>query len=95
MERAVTVYEDTGFVYWECNGVEFAGLCRLLKRVLLVDNYSSEQFRQDSKRVLGVESLPRFEFWFADTEVDERKARQERIEHLKGLIKLYEGGEKY
>ena len=93
MERAVTVYEDSGFVYWKCNGVEFAGLCHLLKGVLLVDIYSSEQFIQDSKRVLGVKSLPRFEFWFTETEEDERKARQERINHLKELIKLYEGGE--
>lgn len=94
MKVAVVVRDDFGFRYWKYDGVEGAGLCSLLQGVLLVGSHSLGRFTLDSEKVLGVESLPRLKFWFTDTEEDERKARQERIEHLKGLIKLYEGGEK-
>ena len=91
MEEAGIVYNDFGIPYWEYDGEEFAGLCTLLKVVPTVVNCSLNQFVQDSKKVLGVESLPRLKFWFTCIDDDEPKARQERIEHLENLIKLYEG----
>ena len=90
LEEAGIVYNDFGIPYWEYNGEEFAGLCTLLRVVLLVDSYSLCQFTLDSKKVLGVKSLSRLKFWFTCIDDCEPKARAERIEHLKELIKLYE-----
>src|SRR5690625_569649 len=89
MEEARVVRDDFGIPYWEYNGVEFAGLCSLLQSFLSVRCYSY-QFVQDSKKVLGKADLPRFGFWYTNINKDEPKARQERIEHLKKLIKLYD-----
>ena len=90
MEEAEVVYDGFGFSFWEYNGVEFAGVCTLLRVVPTLANCSLDQFMQDSKRVLGKEYLPRLKFWFTSLNKDEPKAKKERIEHLKKLIKLYE-----
>src|SRR5690625_346600 len=92
MEEARVVRDDFGIPYWEYNEEEFAGLCTLLRVVLLVDSYSLGQFTLDSKKVLGVKSLSRLKFWFTCIDDCEPKARQERINHLENLIKLYEDG---
>ena|SRR5699024_1023259 len=75
-------------------GYEFAGLCALIHRIadpLPCDGPSEaeKQFVRDSERILG-RSLPTRAYWFTGIEVDETKARAERIEHLNRLIKLYE-----
>ena len=82
--------------WWEF-GYKFAGLCALIHRIadpLPCDGPSEaeKQFVRDSERVLG-RGLPPDDYWFTEIEHNEPKARAERIEHLKKLIKLYEDEE--
>ena len=81
--------------YWEF-GYEFAGLCTLIYWVddpLPCDRPSKaeKQFVRDSERILG-RGLPADAYWFTEIELNEPKARAERIEHLNKLIELYEDG---
>lgn len=71
----------------------FSGLCELLDRI----NYENGRdmsasdmlFKAQSEKVLGRE-LDEDTFWFTLIEDDTKLAKQERIEHLEKLIKLYE-----
>ena len=79
--------------YWEF-GYRFDGLCALIHRIadpLPCDGPSEaeKQFVRDSERIIG-RGLPTYAYWFTVIEVDEPKARAERIEHLNKLIKLYD-----
>ena len=95
-KEALNVMRDArvlGVGYWEF-GYKFAGLCTLIYRIsvpFLCDRSAAaeKQFVRDSERILG-RGLPTEEYWFTEIEVDEPRARAERVEHLEKLIKLYE-----
>lgn len=83
-----------GFDMWRGPDLTFPGLCPLIYRIAQVgkaDDLCGVMFRfaEDSEKLLGRE-LDDEIFWFTEIEVDEPKARAERLEHLEKLIKLYE-----
>lgn len=94
MEGAVLVRNDLGITYWEYNGAKFSGLCYLIWVIILEVGITEAvemelRFIEDSEKVLG-NKLNDSKYWFTDIEEDEPRARQERIDHLEKLIKLYE-----
>ena len=81
-------FPRSGCTCWMAESYLFGGLCRLIYD-LSTRNYAViRQFKRDSETVLGKE-LDEGVLWFTKIEEDEPKARAERIEHLKKLIKLY------
>lgn len=83
-----------GFDMWQGPDLAFPGLCPLIHRIAKVGSVGDlcevlTRFAEDSEKILGRE-LHEGIFWFTEIEVDEPKARQERLEHLEKLIKLYE-----
>ena len=89
---------------WRSESGDFKGLCTLISNIAWrswgprhPERDSSSvralelQFRLDSEKLLGHE-LDTDKFWFTNMLTDEPKARKERVEHLKNLIKLYEDG---
>ena len=94
LERAEVDTDKLGYAYWVDETYIFGALC-----ILICDTYRSSsrvitqkvitRFKRDSQVVLGKE-LDEGYLWFTKIEEDEPKARQERVNHLKKLIKLYE-----
>src|SRR5690625_7508559 len=82
-----------GFIYWTAETFHFAVLCHLIFDLSSSSDEVNVRFKRDSEIVLGRE-LDEDDLWFTDMEDDEPKARQERLEHLEKLIKLYEDEEK-
>lgn len=85
-----------GFDMWQGPDHKFTGLCALVHRIAQVGGGGVHylygvltRFAEDSEKILGRE-LHEEIFWFTEIEVDEPKARAERLEHLEKLIKLYE-----
>src|SRR5690625_4134043 len=75
--------------FWTFETFLFVGLCPLIKDITSEDSRVLSRFKQDSEIVL-CRKLHEGDFWFTEIEVDEPKARAERLEHLEKLIKLYE-----
>ena len=78
-------------------GICFSGLCCLVWGIIIASGSEESvkmelRFIEDSEKVLG-NGFNDSKYWFTDMEEDEPKARAERIEHLKKLIKLYEDEE--
>jgi len=81
---------------WQGPDLTFPGLCPLIHRIAKVGSVGDLcevliRFAEDSEKLLG-RDLHEEIFWFTEIEVDEPKARAERLEHLEKLIKLYEDG---
>jgi|SRR5690625_3773926 len=93
LEKAEVSTSRGGYTYWTFETFLFVGLCRLIYDISLSSDKATAWFKRDSEIVLGRE-LDEDDFWFTDIKEDELKARQERIDHLKALIKLYEDEEK-
>src|SRR5690625_4687837 len=99
LNEAVPVsIESNCFDAWCGPDYMFTGLCPLVYRIakeVIGDGLfrTVSRFVKDSKKILGRE-LHEEGYWFTKIEVDEPKARAERLEHLKNLIKLYEDEEK-
>ena len=91
IEKARVSTARRGFVYWTAETFHFAGLCKLIDDISSSSVGVNVRFKRDSEIVLGKE-LDEGDLWFADIDEDEPKARAERLEHLKELIKLYEDG---
>src|SRR5690625_2585805 len=89
----VSISSDS-FDMWQGPDYMFTGLCPLIYRIVHAGNADGflrvlKRFAEDSEEILGRE-LSEEMFWFIKIEVDEPKARAERLEHLEKLIKLYE-----
>lgn len=79
----------------------FVGLCKLLS--IIVDHSSNcgklknetvqNDLLKDSEKILG-KKLGKDSFWFINPKYNVDKAKKERINHLKELIKLYENENK-
>lgn len=91
LEKARVATARRGFVYWTAETFHFGGLCKLIDDLSIASAEVISRFKRDSEVVLGKE-LDEDDLWFTCMEEDEPKARQERLEHLKKLIKLYEDG---
>lgn len=101
LERAEVNTDKFGYAYWVYEIYIFGALCILIcdlsrssSRVITQEVITQKvitRFKRDSEVVLGKE-LDEGGLWFTEIEEDEPKARAERIEHLKKLIKLYEDG---
>ena len=74
-------------------GIAFNGLCRIIETLGEMNGglgyVSGQRLKSESEAVLGIE-LSRGKYWFTRPSVDPEKAKQERIQHLENLIKLYE-----
>lgn len=81
----------SGYSYWTVESYLFGGLCRLIDDISSSSDEVNVRFKRDSEVVIGKE-LDEGVLWFTKIEEDEPKAKKERIEHLKKLIKLYEDG---
>ena len=90
--RAVHLSKSV-FDYWTAETYFFGGLCRLIRDITSEDSRVLSRFKRDSETVLS-RKLHENDLWFTSINEDEPKARQERLEHLKKLIKLYEDEEK-
>ena len=88
LKKAKVSTSRRGYVYWTAETFHFAGLCKLIDDLSLSSDEVNVRFKRDSELVLGRE-LDEDDLWFTDMEDDEPKARQERLEHLEKLIKLY------
>src|SRR5690625_1057227 len=77
------------YAYWVVESYLFGGLCRLIDDLSLSSDEVTARFKRDSEKLLGRE-LDEAALWFTTIETDEPKARAERLEHLKNLIKLYD-----
>lgn len=91
LKRAKTNTDKLGYAYWVDETYIFGALCILICGLSRSSYEVAERFKRDSEIVLGKE-LDENGLWFTTIETDEPKARKERIEHLKNLIKLYENG---
>lgn len=91
LKKAEVSTSRGGYTYWTFETFLFVGLCRLIYDISLSSDKATAWFKRDSEIVLGRE-LDEDDLWFTDMEDDEPKARQERLEHLGKLIKLYEDG---
>lgn len=96
LERAEVNTDKLGYAYWVDETYIFGALCILIcdlsgssSRVITQEVIT--RFKRDSEVVLGKE-LDEDDLWFTCINDCEPKARAERIEHLKNLIKLYEDG---
>ena len=83
-----------GFDIWRGPNYMFTGLCPLVYHIAKVGGVGDlygvlTRLAEDSEKTLGRELHDEI-FWFTEIEVDEPKARAERLEHVEKLIKLYE-----
>lgn len=88
MEEAKVTTTWLGRVSWKFEMQHFWALCPLIRDIISEDIRVLSRFKRDSEIVLS-RNLLENDFWFTDIKEDEPKARAERIEHLKKLIKLY------
>lgn len=91
MERAKLTITWVGYVFWKFETFCFWSLCPLIRTITSEDRRVISRFKLDSETVLS-RNLLENDLWFTHINKDEPKARKERIEHLKNLIKLYENG---
>lgn len=89
MEQAKVTTTWLGRVSWKFETHHFWALCPLIRDIISEDIRVFSRFKRDSEKVLG-NKLNDSKYWFTDIKEDELKARQERINHLENLIKLYE-----
>lgn len=89
MEKAGVSSDKLGFDFWAFETLHFWALCPLIRDNAPEDSRVPSRFKKDSEIVLDKE-LDEDRFWFTNMNEDEPKARKERVEHLKELIKLYE-----
>ena len=71
----------------------FNGLCRIIETLSEMNGglgyVSGQRLKSESESVLGIE-LSMGKYWFTAPFLVEKLAKQERIQHLENLIKLYE-----
>ena len=91
LEKAEVTTDKSGSLYWVNEKCLFEGLCYLIRNLSQTNTKVITQFKRDSEVMLGKE-LYEGVLWFTQIDYNEPKARQERINHLKNLIKLYEDG---
>ena len=89
IEKAKLTITWVGYVFWKFETFCFWSLCPLIRDITSEDSRVISRFKRDSETVLS-RKLREDDLWFTHINKDEPKARKERIEHLKKLIKLYE-----
>ena len=89
LEKAKVTITWVGYVVWKFETFHFWALCPLIRDITSEDSRVLSRFKRDSEIVLS-RNLLEDDLWFTDINKDEPKARKERIEQLKKLIKLYE-----